>query len=363
MKTAILIAIGTVILIAFSCSNEGDGFLARLLKGSSAGVPVTVESVSVQERTKEMAVPAALEAAEGVEVTLPEDVIVEAVLVREGDRVAAGDPIVRLSETDVTARLAKLRNDLKEAQALLDKNTYFLKNRDRLLGEGRIDQTQYDNLESEVAKDEASLEKIRQEITKMEERQTNPVVACPAAGIVTKIAAAPGLTAPAGKPIMTVAKSDQMTATFRLPQALSGAIRPGQTVPILFPEQGNASAAARVMGVGAEIDPNDNAFPVTAVFSNAGGRYRPGMRALAQVPTADRQRLFIVPEEALIRERGAVFVFTVDDRVAHKVQVIPSESIGGNRVEILRGLKEGDIVVVRGHDKLSEGTRVDIWKK
>lgn len=362
MKSVILIAVGTIILIAFSCSNEGDGFFARLLKGSSAGVPVTVESVAVQDRAKEMTITTTLEAPEGVEVTLPEDVIVEAVLVREGDRVAAGDPLVRLSEADVTAKVAKLRNDMKEAQAEFDKNTYFLKNRDRLLGEGRIDQTQYDNLESEVSKDEAALEKIRQDITKMEERQTTPVVASPAAGIITKIATAPGLTTPAGKPIMTVAKSEQMTATLRLPPALSGALQAGQTISLTLPERNNESVTARVMGVGTEANPDDGTLSATVAIANAGGRFKPGMRAQTRIATADHQRLFIVPEEALIRERGAVFVYTVDNTVAHKVQVLPSESVG-NRVEILRGLKDGDIVVVRGHDKLAEGTKVDIWKK
>lgn len=359
MKGAILIAIGAIILIAFSCSNEGDGFFARLLKGGSAGIAVTVESVSVQERAKEMSVPAQIEAAEAVEVTAPEDVVVERVLVAEGDRVSAGDPLVRLSEADLTARLSRLRADLKEAQALLDKNTYFFKNRDRLLAEGRIDQTQYDNLESEVAKDEAAIEKIRQDIAKAEERPPAPVIASPIAGIVAKIAIAPGLTAPAGKPIMAVAKSDQLTVAFRLPQEDAGLVRAGQTVRLAFPEIGGESVAARVMGQGTEVDPRDNTVSFAAAIANPGGRYRAGMRAEVLLPTADRQRLFIVPEEALIRERGAVFVYTVDKRVAHKVQVLPSESVG-NRVEILRGLKEGDVVVVRGHDKLAEGTKVDI---
>lgn len=360
MKTAILIAVGAVILVVFSCSNEGDGFLARILKGGRGGIPVMVESVVLQERQKEIAVPAIIAAAESTEISLPDDVIVERVIAPEGSRVNAGDPIIRLSDTDISARLARLKSDAKDAQATLDKNSYFLKNRDRLLTEGRIDQTQYDNLESEVSKDEAALEKLKQDISRIEERALAPVVVSPFAGTVVKMSAAPGITAYAGKPIAAVAKGDGMTVSLHLPSLLTGSIQAGHIIRIKFPDLGVETVSTRINSVGTEIDETGQFTAYATLPSN--GRFKAGMRAQALVPTGENQRIFIIPESALLRERGAVFVFTVDKGKAHKAQVIPSESVG-DRVEILRGLKEDGIVVVSGQEKLSEGTVVDIWRK
>ena len=43
-------------------------------------------------------------------------------------------------------------------------------------------------------------------------------------------------------------------------------------------------------------------------------------------------------------------------------RVIPSETVG-TQVEIVRGLKDDDLVVVRGQEKLAEGTVVDFGKR
>jgi membrane fusion protein, multidrug efflux system len=361
VKTFIGIVIGLAILVAFSCSNEGDGFLARILKGGAGGVPVTVESVVSQERQRELAIPATIELSESVEVAAPEDIVVERVLVTEGQAVAAGTELVRLSEGDVTSKLARQRADLKDAQARYDRDAYFAKNKDRLLSEGRIDQTQYDNIDSELEKDDAALEKARQDVAKLEERQASPAVTSPIAGIVQKINAAPGLMAQAGRPIATIGKSDSMTIAFRLPAAYASVARAGQTVKVNFPDLGE-SASARILSVGTEVDPSDNGFPIKASLANPGARFKSGLHAQVQVPTAEKQRVYVIPEEALLRERGAVFVYTVDKKVAHKVQVIPSETIG-TQVEIVRGLKDDDLVVVRGQEKLAEGTVVDFGKR
>lgn len=361
MKTIIGIIIGIGILVAFSCSNEGDGFLARILKGSPGGVPVAVESVVAEERQRQFAIPATIEPAESVEVTLPEDAVIERVLVAEGQAVASGAELVRLSEADVTSKLATLRTDLRDAQARLDRDTYFAQNKDRLLAEGRIDQTTYDNIDEETEKDEADLEKIRQDVSKLEERQASPVVTSPIAGVVQRIYAAPGLVAQGGKSIATIGKAETMTITFRLPAAYAAVARAGQTVKVTFPDLGE-SASARILSIGTEIDPGDNGFAVRASLANPGGRLKAGMRAQVEVPMAEKQRVHIIPEEALIRERGAVFVYTVDKKIARKVQVIPSETVG-TKVEIARGLKDDDIVVVRGQERLSEGTAVDFGKR
>ncbi len=361
LRTAIGIIIGAVILVIFSCSNEGEGFLANLLKGDGGGVPVTVESVMVEERQGKLIVPAKVEPAETTEVSLPDDVVVESVLVTEGQSVPAGYELIRLSEADFAAKLAKMRADARDAQANLERDSYFARNKDRLLAEGRIDQTQYDNIDAEVEKGEAELERMRLDLSRMEERAASTSVTSPVAGVVSRIDTAPGLATPAGKPIVTIANSDRLVLSFRLPAAYSTVARAGQTVKVRFPDTGDG-ADARVTSVGTQVDGRDNAFDVKASVPNPGMRFKAGMRAEVSVPTSERRRVFIVPEEALIRERGAVFVFTVDRRTARKIQVLPSDS-KGSRVEITRGLKEDDIVVVRGNDKISDGTVVDIWKR
>lgn len=360
VKTAIFAIIGAIAIIAFSCSNEGGGFFAKLFKIGGSAMPVTVESVTIEDRTQDFRVPAALEQSESIEVTLTDDSSTERVFVQEGEVVNAGDQLFKLSEQDISLRLAKRRSDLKDAQANLEKNAYFLKNRDRLFAEGRIDRTQYDSISTDVTTSEAAVEKIQLDITKLEDRARDSIVTAPTAGVISKINTASGLAVLAGKPIMSIVKADPITAAFRVPAANSSAVRPGMTMTMRFPDLSGETVEARVTGVGAEIDPKDNTFQARVSIPNSAARYRAGMRVEALFSSPEKQRFFLIPEEALIKERRAFFVFTVSKGVAHKVQVIPNETVG-TRVEITRGLSEEDLVVVKGADKLTEGAVVDIW--
>lgn len=360
MKTAIFAVLAAIALIAFSCSNEGGGFFEKLFKIGGSAVPVTVESVTIEDRTQDFKVPAVLEPSETMDVTLTEDSAIERVFVMEGDAVNAGDQLFKLSEQDIALRLAKRRSDLKDAQANLEKNTYFLKNRDRLFAEGRIDRTQYDSISTDVTASEAAQEKIQLDITKLEDRARDSIVTAPIAGIINKINTASGLTVLAGKPIMSITKADPITAAFRVSSANASAVRPGMTLTMRFPDINGETVQARVTNVGAEIDPKDNTFQAKVAIPNATARYKAGMRVEALFSSPEKQRFFLIPEEALIKERRAFFVFTVSKGVAHRVQVIPNETVG-NQVEITRGLSEEDLVVVKGSDKLTEGAVVDIW--
>lgn len=348
-------------IIASGCTSEGGGFFARLLKGGGSAVPVTVESVVVQERSQELRIPAVFESSETTDVALPEDVAIERFLVKEGDTVNSGDPILRISEQEISFRQARVRTDIRDAKATLDKNTYLYKNRDRLLEEGRLDRNQYDSLEAEIVANEAAVEKLQQELTRLEERSANVTITSPASGQVSKIHALSGTTVLAARPIMTLTRSDPVMAVFRLPSQNSAVVRAGQSVRVRIVDLGGETIVGRITQVGTELD-RDGTFGVRAALPNPAGRLKVGMKAEVGFTSPDKQRFFLIPEEALIKERHAYFVFTVAKGVAHKVQVIPNETIG-SRVEIARGLTEEDLVVVKGNDKLTEGTVVDIWGK
>lgn len=360
-KNLILVGIGVTFLIIYSCSNENGGFFAKLFRGSGgSAVPVTVESVVAQEKAQDLRIPAVIEPSESVDVTQPEDIVIERVNVAEGDRVNVGDPLFKISEQEQAAKIAKRKLELKDAQTQLEKNSYIMKNRDRLLEEGRIDRTQYDNIETEVRTNETSVEKIQTELSKSEERAGNSVVTSPAAGVVGKIMGGMGTTITAGKPVLSITKVDPVIVSFRLPSVNAGAIKPGASVQVRFSEFGGESQIVKISAVGAELDPKDETFSAKVTLSNPNMRFKVGMRPEVSFTSHEKQRIFIISEEALIKERRGYFVFVVLKGVAHKVQVIPNET-RGNRIEILRGLGDEDIVVVKGHDKLTEGTVVDIW--
>lgn len=360
MRLAIIVSLAAAILIAFSCSNEKEGFISRLLKGTESGVPVTVESVVMRENAQKIIVPASLVATESADVSVPEEAIVDRFLVTEGDRVRAGDGVARLSEDEINLRIVRLRTELRDAQSKLEKDSYLLRNRDRLLDEERIDQERYDKVESEVETDERDVEKINQDIVRLEEFASDSTLRSPISGVVTKRYVSVGAVAPAKSPIVTISKVDPAVVEFKLTADMSTMVRPGTPLRVRFPALGGRSVEGNITAIDTKLDPESGQFTVRASIPNPLGVYKAGMKANVEFEGPKKQQVFIIPEVALIRQDRNFFVFTVVDGAAHKVQVLPKQS-KGNYIEIVRGLKEADLVVVRGHDKIKEGTKVDIW--
>lgn len=349
------------LVVSAGCTGEGSDLLIKLLKGGrGSAVPVTVENVVLREYAQKMAVPASLEASDEIEITLPAEIVIDRAYVSEGDVVEAREALFHISEEDITARIAQTRLDQREAQTKFEKNTYFLRNRDRLLDEGRIDRNQYDNLEAEVEASDAAVEKLRLEITRLEERLANTTIASPIAGVVSKRYASAGMTMPANKPLAIITTVDPIYATFRLASHMATTVRPDMAVKIRFPDLRGEEATASITSVDTTLDQKDNMFAVKAAIPNPTGYLKVGMPAEVEFISPRKQRFYLIPAEALIRQRGRYFVFKVVKGVAQKVQVIPNET-RGDRVEIVKGLRDDDLVVVKGHDKLTEGAVVDIW--
>ncbi len=357
-----IVAVTAVILFTvFSCSNERGGFLDNILKGSNNAVPVTVVNVLAETQAREMDVPAKLESSNSTKITLPEDVTIEQVLVSDGEHVDSGDYLCRISSEGVTQKLTELRAEFKEAQADLDKNTYFMRNKDRLIDEGRIDQNQYDNIESEVDGNEARVEKLQLSINSAEDRMDNLSVASPISGTVKNLKASAGTTVSAGDELMEIVSTDPMLVIFNLASHEATTVKPGISISVRLPGSGNM-VTGRITSVDTELNTENNTFEVEATVPNRSGYLKSGMNAEVEFTSSQKQKFYIIPAEALIRERRRYFVFTVIKGVAHKVQVTPNET-NGNRIAIARGLREDDIIVVKGHDKLEEGAIVDIWGK
>ena len=160
--------------------------------------------------------------------------------------------------------------------------------------------------------------------------------------------------------MVSITQFDPIVAEFELASYESATIRPGAMVDVKLPDLSAENFKGKISKVDSTIDPDDQSFKVWASIPNPKGFLKAGMSAEIQFTTSQKQRFFLIPTEALIRERRRYYVFTVINGVAHRVEVVPKEK-RGRKVEIAKGLREDDLVVVKGNDKLTEGTVVDIW--
>lgn len=341
----------TTLMLSSGCS--------RFFK--AGGGSVTVAKVRTELTAPQVTVAGQLVASDRAEIKFPYDVRIDKVLVNEGDRVTAGTSIVTLAPTDASARLAQLRAARKEAEATVEKNQFLLKNRDKMLEEGKIDATQHTGIESETRASEATLERIRAEISGLETEASATTIPCPINGVVHQKPANNGSVVGANQPILVIGQVDPIFVWFQLTADESMGIARDTPVRVRIEELGGEQFTAVVHHVGPTLNPQAETFDVWATIPNPQEGLKIGMRAFAEFSTLKQHQVFIVPTGAIITQGSRPYVFTVKQGVAH----LTSVTVKGrtkSETTLADGVGPDDLVVVRGHETLHEGAMVDVWR-
>jgi membrane fusion protein, multidrug efflux system len=96
-------------------------------------------------------------------------------------------------------------------------------------------------------------------------------------------------------------------------------------------------------------------------IDNSGSRLLPGMFARIKILLYQKRNTLVVPTDAVQGREGDQFVFVIDPETkeVRKAPVV----VGYTRIDysqIDTGIREGDLVVVSGFERLEEGAKVRI---
>ena len=107
----------------------------------------------------------------------------------------------------------------------------------------------------------------------------------------------------------------------------------------------------------------DHTYQVEAVMDNPkDAPFRAGMFARTAFVGGTTRQSLLIPRQALIGSLGTPEVYVVTKGQARKVRlVVGTES--GNRLEILQGLSQGDLVVISGQNELGDGSAVTVVRQ
>jgi len=122
----------------------------------------------------------------------------------------------------------------------------------------------------------------------------------------------------------------------------------------VYPHRGLLVSANR------QVDASTGTIQLQALFPNADGALRPGQYARVRIQREDQGKAALsVPEKALINVQGSYSVAVVgaDKRVKLR-QVDLGPPTKGLRI-VLKGVNEGETIVVDGVQKVAEGAQVN----
>jgi multidrug efflux pump subunit AcrA (membrane-fusion protein) len=291
----------------------------------------------------------------------------------EADLAAARHGIVQMEK-----ELAMVEAELAYARAVSDRS-------ERLFDRGAISRQEYENDRAMAASLDAKREAARARLEQARAMEASArkkleaavamvaqgraaartarvvrdyvTIVAPSAGHVVKRLVAPGVLVQPGMAILKIAQMDRVRLQANVGEKDLASIKVGSPVTVTAAGAGQASITARVTSVFPFVDQGPRTAVVEAMVDNAGRRLLPGQYITMQFVTGERSDALSVPRGAVRRLGGKASVWVVQDgRVQLREVTTGLES--PERVEITRGLTEGERVVARGHEGLYAGARV-----
>lgn len=273
---------------------------------------------------------------------------VVALPVRAGDKVQAGQILMRIDARAADQTAAAGAAQARAAQAAMDAAGRAFERQRQLFSQGYISQAAFDLADAHLktARAEASAQLAGAAAARSQSDLY--VVRAPYGGVVAKIPVALGDMATPGRPLLTLYDPAALRVSAAIPQAAVAGLGEPLETRVEIP----GAAAGLVEPAHAQLLPTVDAASHTVELRldlPAGTPATPGMFARAWLPGAATGagdvRLF-VPSQALLRrsELAAVYVIGGDGKPMLR-QVRPGRSHGG-QVEILSGVSAEDRVAL-----------------
>jgi membrane fusion protein (multidrug efflux system) len=285
---------------------------------------------------------------------------IDAVYVREGQPVKAGQPLAHIeaSQQESALRSAEAdrvsaRTDLATAQWNLDQSRELFKagaiaERDLKLSESTLDAAQ-----ARVAAAEAKVKSAQQDLLYTQ-------VLSPTTGMVSTRSVENGEHVARGAPLFTVVRNSVLELAAAVPARQASSIVTGQAVH--FAANGR-SFEGRVARVSPTIDPLSRAITVYVEIPNTDGSLKGGAFASGRIVGRTVNDALLVPTPALRQSQGSgqPFVYRIQGTQLENVPVtLGVVDEGKAMAQIVTGLREGDRVIVGNVGTLGKGMQVQV---
>ena len=161
-------------------------------------------------------------------------------------------------------------------------------------------------------------------------------------------------------PLFGIAQVQRLRILVSVPEGYATAVHVGLTAPIAVQEYPGAPMFAKVTGTADSIDPNTRTMLTELQIDNSQGKLIAGMYVVVTFPPAAGAKapLLITGDAVAIRQDRSEVATVVNGKIHYMPVTIGRDF--GSAVEILTGLKAGDVIVTNVTDEVVEGAEVQL---
>ncbi|NOQ31874.1 MAG: efflux RND transporter periplasmic adaptor subunit [Helicobacteraceae bacterium] len=274
--------------------------------------------------------------------------VVSKLFVTEGQKVKKGDTLLKLESSILEAKVKAKQAILNSFLAQQTKQQKDLKRAEALIERKSIAQSSYDNTFYTLEALNAEIESHKAELLSMKIELQKKSIKAPFNGVIVKRDVDIGEWVAVGSSVFNIVDLKSIEARVNVPSKLLDTLSKGEKLQAMI---GKRNVEVSVKSIVPLADKASRTFPVKLSFKSQNNLIE-GMRIDVKVPTLKKEKVLLVPRDAVIKRFGNFVVFSVADS---KAMMMPVNVLNYTKSEAAisaQGLKVGMRVVTKGNERI-----------
>ena len=333
-----------------SCNNQPSSESADL------AVPVSIENIKLKSIQQFISTTGTAKAAAETELTseIEGDYFLQTNpktgrKFKLGDRVEKGQVIIKFENEEYENGLAieskKLNMDISDQEYDKQKS---------LFEKGGVTLRELRN--SEVARIDAKLSYESAQI-----QQAKMQITAPFSGVIVDLPYyTEGVRISTGESMVKLMDYSKMYVDINLPEKNISEVQTGQKVMITSYTLTEDTLVGQVSELSPAISTETRTFAGKLDISNPDLKLRPGMFIKANIITAEKDSIIVIPRDVIMSGSRGKYVFVVGRNSAADDRTITTGISNQDEVEIVEGLSANDRLIIKGFETLRDNSKVKV---
>ena len=315
-------------LILAGCGAT-DGTNQVTLDPEIKKIPVMVEAVHKGTLEKTIPLGGLLKAEEEVFVISKNPVFkINEVSVKVGDYVTPGTPLVIFDGRELDLQL-------EQAELAYQRNA-------ELYQVGAVSKSQ--------------LEQTENVLENLYLQKENCVLSSTISGVVASVNAVEGQLA-GSTPLVTIINIDNLDLVIQVGETYISNLQRGSQFEVSVPAVAEETFRGVITTISPQLDARTKAYPVTLSLPNGKGLLKDGMYGEVSLITEHQEDILVISRYAVVDLEDKQVVYIVENDTAQMREVELGLTLG-DEAEVVKGLNEGEMLVMEGQYALKDGSPV-----
>jgi membrane fusion protein, multidrug efflux system len=343
-------------LIFFACSNSSQQ------PPVEKRVAVKVAAVARGSITSYVHVSGTTQPLQQAKIGSKVEGIVKEILADEGSVVKKNQVLLRLDPVEFILALNQARAALKQAECDLVQQANDWSRISTLYERRIVAKNRYDSMQAAYETAKARVEENRAVLALAQHKYEDSVVHAPFDGVITAKMMHEGEVSSLWAykwQALEIMDLSSVKLECDVSEKLKAQLHKGMQAEIKMDAFPGDTFTGRIATVNPVVEPAQRTFRIKIVIPNPEQKLTAGMFARVRIALSRKDNVLIIPAAEILERPDGHFIFIIKDGAAEQRRI----TLGDREekiVEVVDGVKQGDVVVIEGSYRLQNGYKVDI---